>query len=380
MKIVYVVPILSPYMRPMYSALAKCPNTEIHIIVERSSDPNKISSTFQEVEGCKIYLINSKVSKSVYQNNPNRGYAVERKRFYPWGLRKTINKIKPDIVIVCNAVEFSYSMFARKYKLATVVEDTLRAAEKKHWTSKLAKKLLYSTGDLFIPFSNDAVDFLEENGINKPMIKSSWAMEMEYFESLDTDEKIATKKAELGLSEKKNYILPAMLIPRKGIGELLEAWNEMNCDFIENSHLYILGNGMLEEQLKVYCANNSLSNIHFMGLQPYNVVSEYMQCGDCFILPTLEDLCSLSVLEGMAAGLPVLTTIYNGAKQFVEEGRNGFIFDPEKKESIIDALTKMNDSNFQEMSACSKELAKKYTPEVVMTKLRNDLGKFMGEI
>lgn len=378
MKIVYVVPILSPYMVPMYSALAKCPNTEVHIIVERSNDPNKISSVFQEVEGCKTYLINSKVSKSVYQKNPNGGYAVERKRFFPRGLRKTIGRINPDIVIVCNAMEFIYSMFARKYKLATVVEDTLRAAEKKHWTLKLVKKLLYSTGDFFIPFSNDAIDFLKANGIKKPMIKSSWAMEMEYFESLDTVEKITTKKAELGLSNKKNYILPAMLIPRKGIVELLEAWNEMDKNFIENSHLYILGKGILEEQMKSYCERNDLTNIHFVGLQPYNVVSEYMQCGDCFILPTLEDLCSLSVLEGMAAGLPILTTRYNGARQFVEEGKNGYIFDPEKKESIIDALTKMNASDFQKMSVCSKELAKRYTPQVVMTKLRDDLGKFMG--
>jgi UDP-glucose:(heptosyl)LPS alpha-1,3-glucosyltransferase len=46
---------------------------------------------------------------------------------------------------------------------------------------------------------------------------------------------------------------------------------------------------------------------------------------DIFILPTIYDPCSNVVLEAMAAGLPVITTSDNGAAEYIEDGKQGFI-------------------------------------------------------
>ncbi len=46
---------------------------------------------------------------------------------------------------------------------------------------------------------------------------------------------------------------------------------------------------------------------------------------DVFLLPTLYDPFSNVVLEALAAGLPVITTIHNGASEIIDHGKDGFI-------------------------------------------------------
>ena len=54
-------------------------------------------------------------------------------------------------------------------------------------------------------------------------------------------------------------------------------------------------------------------------------VAPFYAAGDIFALPSFYDSCSLSVLEAMAAGLPVVTSSTNGAAELLSDGENGFI-------------------------------------------------------
>jgi len=53
----------------------------------------------------------------------------------------------------------------------------------------------------------------------------------------------------------------------------------------------------------------------------------FYSAADAFVLPTLYDPCSLSVLEAAACGLPCITTRFNGAGELLTEGREGFVLD-----------------------------------------------------
>jgi UDP-glucose:(heptosyl)LPS alpha-1,3-glucosyltransferase len=46
---------------------------------------------------------------------------------------------------------------------------------------------------------------------------------------------------------------------------------------------------------------------------------------DFFVLPTKHDPCSLVVLEALAMGLPVVSTVFNGATEIMDDGTHGFI-------------------------------------------------------
>jgi glycosyltransferase involved in cell wall biosynthesis len=61
-----------------------------------------------------------------------------------------------------------------------------------------------------------------------------------------------------------------------------------------------------------------------------NSYSEY----DLFILPSHDEPAAISPFEAMSSGLPVIVTEQNGTNYVIEEGKNGFIFNPRDKEDL----------------------------------------------
>jgi UDP-glucose:(heptosyl)LPS alpha-1,3-glucosyltransferase len=59
---------------------------------------------------------------------------------------------------------------------------------------------------------------------------------------------------------------------------------------------------------------------------------DYYRASDAFILPTLYDPFSSSVLEALACGLRVVTTRQNGAAEVVKHGETGFILGGQNKD------------------------------------------------
>lgn len=374
-KVAYVVPIIAPYAIPRYQELAKNKDVEVHIIVEKQTNSERQGWNYENVEGCYTHQLNTKFASRYNIQNRRHSYKINKTRYFPFELKSKIREIKPDVVLVCNSTQIMFLLGKRNYKLGVIVEDTLRAAEGRNKINSILKQIMLKKADFYIPFSNDAIDFLEYNGIKEPLIRSSWSMDKEFFNDLTVESK-KVKKIKYGMKDKKNYILTANLIPRKGIMQFISAWGKMNKTFLDNSELYILGDGILKNEIIEYIKNSKLENIHLVGNVSYQEVSHYLQCGDVFVLPTLEDLCSLSVLEAMASGLPVLTTIYNGARQFIKDGENGYIFDPLNEKNVIEILEKINESNLDKFSECSLKYVEEYSTKLVMDKFYKNLACF----
>lgn len=65
---------------------------------------------------------------------------------------------------------------------------------------------------------------------------------------------------------------------------------------------------------------------------------------DFFVLPTRHDPCSLVVLEAMAMGLPVISTVFNGACEIMNDGLHGFVLkDPKHVGALSGAMEKILD-------------------------------------
>lgn len=374
LRIVFVVPILAPYAIPRYRELASIENTEVHVVIERNTDSERPGWSFLEVEGVHMHLLDRNISYRFKQKNRNSKYALSKRRIFSFGLKRIIRKINPDIVLVCNAAQILMLNGFRKYKLGVIVEDTLRSVESQTAFNRFIKRMLLKRADFYLPFTQDAIEFLHHNGITKPFIKSSWSMDVDFFTDLTLEEKQEKKRC-YGMNGKINFVLVASLIPRKGILQFLNGWAEMPEQFHIDAKLFLLGDGELKENIIEEIKKKCLNNVFLLGNVSYKEVSYYLQCGDIFVLPTLEDLCSLAVLEAMAGGCPVLTTIYNGAREFVEDGVNGFIFDPLNKESIIRVLNMVLISDIDAMSMASEEKIKSYSTQKVMSELRHNLNK-----
>ena len=65
------------------------------------------------------------------------------------------------------------------------------------------------------------------------------------------------------------------------------------------------------------------ARLRFIGRHPR--VEELYAAADVLCLPTFYDPCALVVVEGMAGGLPVITSRYNGASEMMRHGLDGFV-------------------------------------------------------
>ena len=109
-KVVYVVPILTPYAIARFQVLAKETGIDLHVIVEKSrtDERNGSGGSYQEIKDCHTYLLESR--EHGYQlRNTKSGYAINESRKYSFGLRALVKKIDPDIVIVCNSTQIPVS-------------------------------------------------------------------------------------------------------------------------------------------------------------------------------------------------------------------------------------------------------------------------------
>ncbi len=104
--------------------------------------------------------------------------------------------------------------------------------------------------------------------------------------------------------------------PLKGIQYLLEATKILNAEF---NNIKVLLLGVVRDDMEIYSrwlmdiANkNALKNIVFSRGISYTDLPGYYSAADCFVLPSLVENCSLSLLEAQSCGCPVVAADAGG--------------------------------------------------------------------
>jgi glycosyltransferase involved in cell wall biosynthesis len=93
-------------------------------------------------------------------------------------------------------------------------------------------------------------------------------------------------------------------------------------------HFVWVGDGpLLEAALKAVRAANLHEVFHFPGYRAD--ISQIMKCLDCFALPSLWEAFPLTVLEAMAAGIPVVATNVDGVPEAVIDQETGILVPPQ---------------------------------------------------
>jgi glycosyltransferase involved in cell wall biosynthesis len=101
----------------------------------------------------------------------------------------------------------------------------------------------------------------------------------------------------------------------------------------------VFGEGSEAELLRSR-ASAKHPNVKFLGFHPD--VAERMRTADLLLHLCPEEPFGLAILEGMAAGLPVLVPDSGGAGSLVEDGRNGFRFRANDASALARKLHELN--------------------------------------
>ncbi len=104
-----------------------------------------------------------------------------------------------------------------------------------------------------------------------------------------------------------------------------------------DAQLVIIGADRKLQATKAAAAGLDLAGrAHFLG--PVRDVRPFYAAADGFVLPTIYDPCPNAALEAMACGLPMVTSEGCGAKEWIEEGANGWVIDLSKVGALATAL------------------------------------------
>ncbi len=159
--------------------------------------------------------------------------------------------------------------------------------------------------------------------------------------------------------------------PKKNLGVLLRAF-QMACDTIgESARLLIVGDGPCLGHLKALARQLRIEDkTVFLG--PRWDVLYILSEVDVFVLPSLIEGSPLSVLEAMAAGVPMIASDIPSVREIISHDINGVLVPPKSVEGFARAITMVykDPAKAEALSQAAREHIERFhDPEVVFPKL-----------
>ena len=142
--------------------------------------------------------------------------------------------------------------------------------------------------------------------------------------------------------------------PPKNHALLVEAFAHVRAD--APLYLLLVGGGELEDAVREQVAALGLeSRVRFLGVRAD--VADILRASDVFVLSSRVEGNPLSVMEAMAAGLPVVSTAVGGVPELVREGATGLLVPSEDAGALARALQALVDDPVrrQAMGAAARQ-------------------------
>jgi len=244
-------------------------------------------------------------------------------------LYKFFKKIKPDIVHTAAAEANFHGVIAAKLAgVKTVYAEEIgipnhsKLARKifnkvYRWTkgiicvSLAVKKHLISIGEI-----NDKKGIVLYNPVGVP-------------------EKIDKKP-----SEYFNVVYAGRLERVKNVGLLINAFAKLSHN--DKMKLTVVGDGRERQQLEELTMSLGVENrVTFVGFS--KKPEEYVSQADLFVMPSLSEGFGIAVVEAMFQGIPCLCSKVGGIPEFINDGKTGYLFNPDNLQELISKIEKIYD-------------------------------------
>jgi glycosyltransferase involved in cell wall biosynthesis len=133
----------------------------------------------------------------------------------------------------------------------------------------------------------------------------------------------------------------------KGIDILLDAFNKIKKE-LPHVMLYLCGEGSLRTMVEEATKDISIKYLGFIKGKP---LLELFMSIDFVIVPSFYDAFNLVVLEGMAAGKPVIVSKNAGSSELIQDGIDGLVIKPSSDEIVKAVLKLWNEKYLREQIA-----------------------------
>lgn len=161
-------------------------------------------------------------------------------------------------------------------------------------------------------------------------------------------------KKEFGLGNGPVVGTIARLSLEKGHSYLIEAM-KIVLGKIPNAQLVIIGEGKTKENLLCLIKNLRLEKNIFL-IPTVNDTCQALMAMDLFVLPSLKEGLGLSLMEAMAAALPVIGSGVGGIKTLIRHGYDGLLVKPADVQGLAASIIELLEDSGKawSLAACGR--------------------------
>lgn len=273
---------------------------------------------------------------------------------------KIVNKIRKwHLDVIHSQTEFGVGTFARiiakqfhiplVHTYHTMYEDYVHYITKGYFVGTSKKIVEYLTlfycdktiSELIVPTEKTKELFKEKYKVNRNVYVIPTGIEIEKF-YLENNKNlnILEKRNSLGIAKDDFVILFVGRIGTEKNIDLLLNGMEKLIKLSKKIKLLIIGDGPDMGYYKEYVYKRKLGkNVIFTGKVPWDSISEYYLIADIFATASVTETQGLTVIEAMAAGLPVVCINDESFTGTIMNNVDGIIFN--NLEEYIEAITKL---------------------------------------
>lgn len=152
--------------------------------------------------------------------------------------------------------------------------------------------------------------------------------------------------ANINLEDKFVVVAVRRFAPKNGMKYLIRSIPMTD----EDVHFLFVGEGERRKDLMEWVTDQGLEDrTEFFGQVPHESVPNYYNVADISVLPSLKEAISISGIESMACGTPVIGTKVGGIPELITNGEDGLLVEPRNETDIAEGIMSLkNDPDLLE--------------------------------
>jgi glycosyltransferase involved in cell wall biosynthesis len=298
------------------------------------------------------------------------------------GVQAALNEYKPDVVAIpgwADAVAFSAIQWCGDNRVPVIVMSETTAWDESRivWKERIKRHILKMCSAGLVG-GHPHAEYLVRLGMSRENIFQGYdAVDNEYFSRKTSEAKNREPEIRKKYGLPENYFLAsARFVDKKNLLNLIRAYalyrklvekNGTPPGKTEIWHLVLLGDGPLKSALSDLIASLGLQKFVLLpGFKQYDELPAFYALARAFIHCSTVEQWGLVVNEAMASGLPVLVSNRCGcAQNLVQEGVNGFTFDPYDVKQMAEVMARISAPKFpiSDFGAASTRIIADWSPD-----------------
>lgn len=221
----------------------------------------------------------------------------------------------------------------------SVIEGSPEAAE----LQEAERKGYKSTREVITVDTRIKEYILKETGVTGNMIKNF--IDVESFKP-EIERRVEFRDTYGFSQDELIFFVPRRLTKKNGVMYPILSLPAVVEKF-PNARVVFAGTGEMMEPMKQKAAELGVSdNITMLGAVDHSVMMQYYALANVALVPSIysagvEEATSISALEAMGSGVPLIACAVGGLKEIVDSGKDGLLVEEQNVEELSDAMIRL---------------------------------------